>query len=172
MKELNAAEARSHIPILSEILVDCVDGGASVSFMHPLPLERATIFWETVVAAVERGERALLVAVDDSATGGAILGTAQLVLSLPENQPHRADVAKVLVRRSARNRGVGMHLMAMIDTVAIKYKRSVLVLDTVAGGDGERLYQRAGWTRVGEIPKFALAPSGDYCATTYYYKHL
>jgi len=159
--------SQHEIQALAEVLVDCVEGGASVSFMHPLPVERAIAFWTGVAGDVARGERALLVAVD----GGAIVGTVQLVLSQPENQPHRADVAKMLVHRRARCQGLGAALMRAAEDVAREEGKSLLVLDT-ASGDAERLYQRMGWQLCGVIPGYALLPHGGLCATSYYYRTL
>ncbi len=153
---------------LAELLIDCVEGGASVSFMLPLPLPKAEAFWHRVADAVERGERALLVAED----AGGILGTVQLVFDLPENQPHRADLAKMLVHRRARRRGVGAALMRAAEDVARECGKSLLVLDTVTGSDAERLYARLGWQRCGVIPGYALFPHGGLCATTYFYRSL
>lgn len=153
---------------LAAVLVDCVDGGASVSFMSPLTRERAAAFWREVAADVVAGRRALLVAEDDQ----GICGTVQVILSLPENQPHRADVAKMLVHRRARRRGVGTALLAAVDATARACGRSLLVLDTVTGGDAERLYARLGWQRVGVIPGYALFPDGGLCSTTVFYRTL
>ena len=153
---------------LALLLIDCVDGGASVSFMHPLPMPKAEAFWRRVADAAERGERALLVAEDES----GILGTVQLVFDLPENQPHRADLAKMLVHRRARRRGVGARLMRAAEDVARECGKSLLVLDTVTGSDAERLYARLGWQRCGVIPGYALFPRGGLCATTYFYRSL
>lgn len=150
---------------LAELLVDSVDGGASVSFMHPLPLSRALAFWRGVAQGVAAGERALLVAEDES----GIVGTVQLMLDLPENQPHRADVMKMLVHRRARRQGLGAALMSAAEQVARECGRSLLVLDT-ASGDAERLYARMGWQRCGVIPGYALLPNGQPCDTTYFYK--
>jgi len=153
---------------LADLLIDCVEGGASVSFMWPLPREKALAFWRGVADGVVRGERVLLVAEDAS----GIVGTVQLVTSLPENQPHRADVAKMLVLRRARRRGIAQRLMEALDDEARREGRSVLVLDTVTGGDAERLYARAGWQRVGDVPRYALMPDGRYCGTTFFCKQL
>ena len=101
-----------------------------------------------------------------------IVGTVQLILAQPENQPHRADVAKMLVHRSARRRGIAQHLMAAVDDAAREHGKTILVLDTVTGGDAERLYQRSGWQRVGSVPNYALWPTGGLCATTYFYKQI
>lgn len=169
VRRLDAGEAAASVPALAELLVDCVEGGASVSFMHPLTAEKATRFWRTVADGVVRGERVLLVAQDDD---GQVVGTVQLVLALPENQPHRADVAKMLVHRRARRRGVAGRLMAAVETVARDEGRTLLVLDTVTGSDAARLYVRAGWQRVGDIPEYALMPDGSPCATTIFYKTL
>jgi len=157
------------VDALADVLIDCVQGGASVSFMWPLPRERALTFWHGVANGVACGERVLLVAEDAQ---GRIVGTVQLVVNLPDNQPHRGDVAKMLVHRSARRRGVAQQLMTAIDEAAREEGKTVLVLDTVTGGDAERLYERAGWQRVGTVPKYALMPDGAFCATTFFYKHL
>ncbi|WP_087691626.1 GNAT family N-acetyltransferase [Pandoraea sp. PE-S2R-1] len=175
LQRLDGAQALAEVDALADVLIDCVEGGASVSFMLPLTRERATTFWRKVAESVARGERVLLVArTHDGEAGnqGKIVGTVQLILDLPENQPHRADVAKMLVHRDARRQGVAQALMAAIDDVARAERRHVLVLDTVSGGDAERLYQRSGWQRAGDVPKFALMPDGEFCATTFYYKHL
>jgi GNAT superfamily N-acetyltransferase len=169
IRRLGPNEAAACVEPLAEVLLDCVEGGASVSFMWPLPREKALAFWRGVAEGVARGERALLVAEDGA---GAIVGTVQLILGLPDNQPHRADVAKMLVHRRARRRGVAQRLMAAVDAEARAEGRDVLVLDTVTGGDAERLYQRAGWQRVGEVPRYALMPDGRFCSTTFFYKHL
>ena len=142
----------------------------SVSFMAPLAHEKAEAFWRKVAAGVAKGERILLVAEDS--TSRDVVGTAQIILDLPENQPHRADVAKVLVRRSARRRGVAGALMRAVDEAARRAGRTLLVLDTVTGGAAERLYERLGWTRVGVIPHYALMPDGAPCGTTVFYRDL
>jgi GNAT superfamily N-acetyltransferase len=153
---------------LADVLIDCVEGGASVSFMDPLTRERAEGFWRRVADGVHAGQRALVVAEDDQ----GICGTVQLLLDLPENQPHRADVAKMLVHRRARRQGVGAALMHAAEVTARDCGRTVLVLDTVTGGDAERLYTRLGWQRVGEVPKYALMPRGEFCSTTFFYRDL
>jgi len=168
VRRVDPREAEQLIQALSDVLVDCVEGGASVSFMQPMTRETATAFWRGVVDGVVRGDRALLVAEDEQ----GVLGTVQLILGLPENQPHRADVAKMLVHRRARRRGIGRRLLDALDAEARREGRHVLVLDTVTGGDAERLYARAGWQRVGEVPKYALMPDGPFCSTTFFYKHL
>ena len=155
---------------LSVVLLDCVEGGASVSFMAPLTRERSDAFWHSVADGVSAGERVLLVAEDRA--NGEILGTVQMVVGLPENQPHRADVAKMLVRRSARRQGVGATLMRAVEKAARAEGKTLLVLDTVTGGDAERLYERLGWTRVGVVPDYALFPDGRPCDTTFFYKSL
>lgn len=169
VRRLGPREAAEAVEALADVLLDCVEGGASVSFMWPLPRERALAFWRGVADGVARGERALLVAED---AAGRIVGTVQLVMSMPDNQPHRADVAKMLVMRKARRAGIGQRLMAALDEVAREEGKTVLVLDTVTGGDAERLYERAGWQRAGVVPKYALMPGGEFCATSFFYKHL
>ena len=163
------AVSDAQVEALAALLVDCVEGGASVSFMLPLTLERARAFWQRVAAGVHNGERALLIAEDQD---GTIVGTVQLVLDQPENQPHRADLAKMLVHRRARRRGLGEQLMHAAQALACDCGKTLLVLDTVTGGDAERLYTRLGWQRVGVIPDYALWPQGGPCATTYFYRRI
>ncbi|HEY0231760.1 MAG TPA: GNAT family N-acetyltransferase [Dokdonella sp.] len=169
VRRIDGSAAAACVEALADVLIDCVEGGASVSFMRPLPRDKAVAFWRDVADAVARGERVLLIAEDEA---GELLGTVQMIVSLPDNQPHRADVAKMLVRRSARRRGIASRLMEALDDAARAEGKSVLVLDTVTGGDAERLYARAGWQRVGVVPKYALMPDGEFCATTFFYKHL
>jgi GNAT superfamily N-acetyltransferase len=165
---LDADEASASTEALADVLIDCVEGGASVSFMSPLSRETAIGFWRGVADGVARNERVLFVAED----GGRIVGTVQLIVAQPENQPHRADVAKMLVHRAVRRRGIAQRLMAAVDGAARDAGKSVLVLDTVTGGAAEQLYRRAGWQRAGVVPKYALMPDGAFCDTTIYYKHL
>ena len=167
LRRLHAVD-EAQIEALAEVLIDCVEGGASVSFMHPLTRERAVAFWRRVAQGVAAGERALLIAEDAE----GVCGTVQLVLEQPENQPHRADLAKMLVHRRARRQGLGAALMRAAETTARECGKTLLVLDAVTGGDAERLYQRLGWQRVGVIPGYALFPQGGFCATTYFYRDL
>jgi GNAT superfamily N-acetyltransferase len=152
---------------LADVLMDVVNGGASVSFMHPFTRDKALAFWRGVAKGVEAGERALVVAEDDQ----GICGTAQLILSLPENQPHRADLAKMLVHRRARRRGIGAAVLKAAEDAARELGKTLLVLDT-ASQDAERLYERSGWIKVGVIPDYALMPDGAFCDTIVYYRRL
>src|SRR5688572_12830563 len=158
----------SQIDQLADVLIDCVEGGASVSFMRPLTRERALGFWRRVAQGVAAGERALLVAED----ARGICGTVQLIFDLPENQPHRADLAKMLVHHRVRRQGLGAALMRGAEATARECGKTLLVLDAVTGGDGARLYESLGWVRVGEIPDYALFPRGGFCSTTFYYREL
>jgi len=167
IRELEAMDARE-LRELSKVLIDCVEGGASVSFMHPMTWIKAVGFWSATAAALGRGERLVFVAEDEL----GICGTVQVILNLPENQPHRGDLAKMLVHRRARRRGVGAALLSAAEARALEVGRTLLVLDTVTGGDAERLYARHGWQRCGEIPRYALFPGGGYCSTTVFYKAL
>jgi len=153
---------------LADVLIDCVEGGASVSFMHPLPRDRAVAFWRRVAQGVAAGERALLIAED----ARGLCGTVQLVLDQPENQPHRADLSKMLVHRRARRQGLGAALMRAAEATARECAKTLLVLDAVTDGDAARLYERLGWKRVGDIPGYALMPQGGLCSTTVYYRNL
>lgn len=152
---------------LADILIDCVEGGASVSFMLPLSRNRAEAFWHGLRASIAAGERVLLVAEDEH---GQLLGTVQVVLAQPENQPHRADIAKLLVHRRGRRLGVGRALMEAAEREAIEEGKGVLVLDTATGGEAERLYQRLRWQVTGQVPGYALWPAGGLCATTIFHK--
>jgi GNAT superfamily N-acetyltransferase len=152
---------------LALVLVDCVEGGASVSFMHPLSLAKAVAFWRRIASDVENGARALLVAED----ANGIIGIVQVVFDQPENQPHRADIAKMLVHRRARRLGVGSALLRAAEDAARQSGKSLLVLDT-ASGDAERLYVRLGWTLAGIIPDYALWPHGGRCSTSIFYRKL
>lgn len=167
IERLGGPGAQAAIGALAEILCDCVDGGASVSFLAPLDRDRADAFWKNVAIAVARGETALLIARDAE----GIHGTVQLVLSLPENQPHRAEIAKLLVHRRARRRGIAEALMLAAEREARAERKLLLTLDT-ASADAERLYQRLGWNRCGVIPEFALNPDGTPCDTVVYWKRV
>ena len=157
----------AQIDELATVLIDCVEGGASVSFMHPLSRDRAVAFWRRVAHGVAAGERALIVAEDAQ----GLCGTVQLVLDQPENQPHRAELSKMLVHRRARRQGLGAALMRAAEAAARECGKTLLVLDT-ANDEAERLYERLGWTRVGVIPDYALLPHGGLCGTTVYYRNL
>ncbi len=167
MRRLHALE-EANLEALADVLMDCVEGGASVSFMHPLSRTRAVAFWRRVAQGVAAGERALLVAEDAQ----GLCGTVQLSFDLPENQPHRADLSKMLVHRRARRRGLGAALMRAAEDTARACGRTLIVLDAVTGGDAARLYERLGWVRVGDIPGYALLPRGGLCSTTVYYRDL
>ena len=158
----------AQIDALAGVTMDCVEGGASIGFMDPLIRERAVAFWRRVADGVARGERVLLVAEDPK----GVCGTVQLILDLPDNQPHRADLAKMQVHRRARRHGLGAALMRAAEQTARECGRTLLVLDAVTDGDAARLYARLGWVRVGDIPRFALMPKGGFCSTTFYYRDL
>lgn len=157
----------SQLEQLARLLVDCVEGGASVSFMLPLTLERARGFWQQVADDVLRGQRVLLVAKE----ADEIVGTVQLALDVPENQPHRADVAKMLVLRRMRRRGVGALLMREVEMAALELGKTLLVLDT-SSEEAERLYRRLGWQPFGTVPGYALWPGGGRCAAHFFYREL
>jgi ribosomal protein S18 acetylase RimI-like enzyme len=168
IRRLTAAEGCQYLSALAEVLVDCVEGGASVSFMTPFSQAEAESFFEKVLAGVHQGDRILLAAFSDS----KLVGTVQILLTTPPNQPHRADVAKLLVARSARGQGVGSRLIQHAEEASRAAGKTLLVLDTATGDPGERLYIRLGWTRVGIIPKYALYPDGSWCDTTIFWKWL
>jgi GNAT superfamily N-acetyltransferase len=168
IRQLNATEGLQYLGALVEVLLDCVEGGASVSFMAPLPRATAESFFEKIIQGVQQGDRILLAAFIDS----KLVGTVQILLATPPNQPHRADVAKLLVLRSARGQGIGARLMEHAEKASRLRGKTLLVLDTATGGDAERLYMRLGWTRVGVIPNYAMFPDGTWCDTTIFWKQL
>ncbi len=168
IRRLGAVEARRELDGLAAVLVDCVEGGASVSYMAPFSHEQARAAFEAVAAEVERGRRLVLAAFAE----GELVGTVQVVLAMPPNQPHRAEIAKLLVRRSARRRGIARRLMARAEREALAEGKTLLVLDTVTGDGAERLYERLGFTKAGVIPGYALYPDGRPCDTTIFWKRL
>lgn len=168
IRRLDGPEARAQLDGLAEVLLDVVAGGASVSYMAPFSLDDARAAFDDFVTEVERGGRLLLAAFE----GGRPIGTVQVVLALPPNQPHRGEIAKLLVHRTARRRGVAARLMEAAEAEARRVGKTLLVLDTVTGDAAERLYERLGWTRVGVIPGYALYPDGRPCSTTVFWKEL
>jgi GNAT superfamily N-acetyltransferase len=165
---LDAPVADAALEQLAAVLVDCVEGGASVSFMSPFSQGEALAFFRKVAGSVAAGDTVLLAAkLDDR-----IIGTVQLGLDTPPNQPHRADIKKLLVHRSARGHGVGAALMAEVEEEARRRGRWLLVLDTVPSEKGHRLYLRAGWTQTGLVPDYALFPDGRLCDTAIMWKRL
>jgi GNAT superfamily N-acetyltransferase len=167
VRTLHAVGERE-IQELSDVLIDCVEGGASVSFMLPIARPTAVAFWRGVAASALRRERILMVAQN---AAGQIIGTVQVIFAQVENQPHRADIAKMLVHRRARRHGVGAALLAAAERAALCTGRTLLVLDT-ASGDAERLYAKLGWQRCGVIPGYALLPGGGLCDSTFFYRSL
>ena len=165
---LDAPVADTALEQLADVLVDCVEGGASVSFMAPFSHAEALTFFSKVAASVAAGDTVLLAAQLD----GKIVGTVQLGLDTPPNQPHRADIKKMLVHRSARGHGIGAALMAAVEEEARRHGRWLVVLDTVPGENGHRLYLRAGWTQTGLVPDYALFPDGRLCDTAIMWKRL
>ncbi|MCK6773336.1 GNAT family N-acetyltransferase [Enterobacter roggenkampii] len=168
IKTLTREEILIHLDALAGILENCVNGGASVSFMLPFSLDKARTFWRGIAESVARGERLVLACVDAQ---DGVIGTVQLIADQPENQPHRADVAKLLVHEKARRKGAAMALMEALEAEARARDISVLVLDT-SGSGAEIFYLRAGWQKVGEIPRYALMPDGAMTATSVFYKFL
>jgi len=168
IQTVTAPEIRAHTSALANVLVECVNGGASVGFMAGVSQAAAEQFFEDVANAVEKNDRILLAAFLDK----TLVGTVQVVTRMPPNQPHRAEIAKLLVVRSARRGGVGTALMAQAEEASRLAGKTLLVLDTATGGDAERLYQRLGWTKSGVIPNYSLLPDGSFCATTIFWKEL
>jgi GNAT superfamily N-acetyltransferase len=168
IRRLPAAEVHEQLDTLAAVLHDCVQGGASVRYMAPFSHQDASAAFKAVAAEVEQGGRLLLAAFQ----AGELVGTVQVALAMQPNSPHRAEVAQLLVRRSARRRGIAQLLMERAEAEARAEGKSLLVLDTVTGDSAERLYARLGWNRVGVIPNYALYPDGRPCDTTVFWKSL
>lgn len=168
IRQLDGDAAAAAAAALGAVLHDCVAGGASVSFMADLTTERAAEFWRGEAKAARADGRAILVAEDYS----GIVGVVQVIPAWQDNQPHRAELAKMLVHRRARRRGVAAALLRAAEDVAQAMGRDVLTLDTVPDGDAAHLYTRLGWTAAGPIPDYALWPDGRRCPTTLFYKRL
>lgn len=168
IRRLTSADVHEQLDGLAAVLEDCVAGGASVSYLAPFSHDDARGVFEGFAAEVEQGRRLLLAAFAD----GDLVGTVQVILALPPNQPHRAEIAKLLVHRSARRRGIAQLLMERAEAEARAEGKTLLVLDAVTGGDAARLYERLGWTTVGMIPGYALYPDGRPCDTTIFWKSL
>lgn len=168
LRRLTSEETRAAAPALAAVLVDCVEGGASVSFMADMTSEDALAFWNGVAASQAQDGRCVIVAEDEE----GLFGVVEVIPAGPPNQPHRADVAKMLVHRRGRRRGVGEALMRAAEQAGRDMGKTLLTLDTETGGSGERLYARLGWVRVGVIPNYALMPDGAPCATTLFYREL
>jgi ribosomal protein S18 acetylase RimI-like enzyme len=168
IRRLGATEVHEQLDGLAAVLVDCVAGGASVSYLAPFSHADARAAFDAFAVEVEQGRRLLLAAL----ANGEVVGTVQVILALPPNQPHRGEIAKLLVHRSARKRGVAPLLMERAEAEARAEGKTLLVLDTVTGDNAERLYERLGWTRVGVIPGYALYPDGRPCDTTIFWKAL
>lgn len=165
---LDAAAAAAAVPELAAVLVACVEGGASVNFMQPFSQGEAEAFFAGVARDVAAGASLLVVARIE----GVIIGTAQARPAPQPNQPHRFDIAKMLVAPQARGRGIGAALLARAEAEALARGRWLGTLDTASGSEGQRLYERCGWTRIGEIPDYALWPQGGLCAASFFYKRL
>jgi ribosomal protein S18 acetylase RimI-like enzyme len=166
IRRLDAAEAYAYVDGLAAVLRDCVEGGASVRYLAPFSQDEARAAFEVVAEDVERRRRVLLAAF----AGDELVGTVQVAFAQQPNQPHRAEIVQLLVRRSSRRQGIARLLMAHAESEARKEGKTLLVLDTVTGDAAERLYQGLGWTRVGVIPNYALFPDGRPCDTTFFWK--
>ena len=168
IRRLNKDDTLKYLDELSLLFSQTVEGGASMGFMSPYPPSEAALYWAEVAEGVYRSELVLLVALVE----GRIEGSVQLALKTPPNQPHRADLKKLMVSPAARGRGLSRLLMSAAEAEAVRVGRNLLVLDTATGEPAEKIYEHFGWERVGVIPRYALFPDGRYCATTLFYKSL
>jgi ribosomal protein S18 acetylase RimI-like enzyme len=168
IRPLDSQAAECERMALAETLADCVAGGASLGFRSPFSIEEAHRWWGSVIESVAAGNTLLFGAF----VSGRLYGTVQLGFDGPCNQRHRGDVRKLLVHREARGRGLGNQLMTALENEAAKRKLALLTLDTASGSDAERLYEKRGYTRAGEIPNYALTPDGRPCTTSMFWKAL
>ena len=168
VERLTAEAAAAAVGELADVLAECVEAGASVSFMAPFDRAEGVAHFEAAAAEAAAGRRILFAAYDDS---GRAVGTVQVLLAMPPNQPHRGEIAKLLVRPSARGQGIARQLMERAEAEAIAEGKTLLLLDT-ASDVAERLYERLGWTRLGVVPGFALLPDGAPCDTTFFWKRI
>lgn len=165
---LAPADYPYHRPVLIDLLIDAVDGGASVNFLAPMDRGLAERFWDKVATQVEAGERIIMLALD----GDHLVGSAQVALAMQPNGVHRAEIQKVLVHSTQRRRGIGTLLMSALEAVARQHHRTLLTLDTETISAAVDLYTKAGYTRVGDIPAFALDTTGIPQSATIFYKQL
>ncbi|KQZ50508.1 GCN5 family acetyltransferase [Rhizobium sp. Root149] len=165
---LAAENMTPYIDDLCEVLADCVNGGASLGFMQPFAPEDARSYWLDVHKSVAAGHTVIAVAEHE----GRVVGSVQVGLAQKPNQPHRGDLMKLLVHRSARGLGLSRKLMETVEKEAARLGRTILVLDTATGSEAEAIYPRFGWERVGVIPDYALWPQGGFCDSTFFYKRI
>lgn len=170
IEQISVDVLRTELADFSQLLTACVQAGASIGFMAPFGLEKAEAFWAGIADKVDAGDRLIWTARDEST--GALLGTVQLIIGLPDNQPHRGDVAKLMVSPDARRRGVARQLMLALEDEARARGLRTLVLDTVTGSPADALYRQLGWIEVGPVPDYALFPDGTPCSTTFFYRAL
>ncbi len=170
LRQLDASDLRAQLTGFSQLLTACVEAGASIGFMAPFTLDQAGAFWTGIASKVEAGDRLIWSAQDE--TTGELLGTVQLIIGLPDNQPHRGDVAKLMVAPAARRRGVARLLMQALEAEARSRNLRTLVLDTVTGSPADSLYRQLGWIEAGPVPDYALFPDGTPCSTTFFYRAL
>ena len=168
IERIGGHAAAKDIRALAELLLDAVDSGAGVSFLSDLTLDVAETWWRSVLTS--SSPRAVILVARER--DGNVVGTVQLQPAWAPNQPHRADVAKLIVHRRARRRGIARLLMDALERAAGDAGFTLLLLDTCKGYDAERLYESTGWVRVGEVPGFALNPDGSLCDTVFFYKQL
>ncbi|WP_291842868.1 GNAT family N-acetyltransferase [Maricaulis sp.] len=170
LRQLSHAELRAELTAFAGLLTACVGAGASIGFLSPFSQGQAGDFWAGIADQLERSDRLIWSARDTAS--GMLLGTVQLITGLPDNQPHRGDVAKLMVSPKARRRGVADALMDALERHARETGLRTLVLDTVTGSPADALYRKRGWVEVGPVPDYALFPDGTPCSTTFFYKSL
>nr|WP_203292193.1 GNAT family N-acetyltransferase [Maricaulis parjimensis] len=170
LRQLDHTQVRAELTDFAHLLTACVEAGASIGFMAPFSKDEAQAFWTGIANKVEAGDRLIWVAQEEET--GQLLGTVQLIIGLPDNQPHRGDVAKLMVSPSARRRGVARQLMLALEEAARARGLRTLVLDTVTGSPADSLYRQLGWIEVGPVPDYALFPDGTPCSTTFFYRAL
>lgn len=172
LRDCDEAEARSRLPELGALLVDAVAGGASVNFLAPFTQLQGEAFWSTQQNPLGTGEKRLLVAEAPSPAGPRIVGTVLLALATQPNGLHRAEIGKMLVHSSSRRQGIGRRLLDAAEAAARDAGRTLLLLDTEAGSDGDALYAACGWTQYGILPDHSYTPDGRLAAAAFFFKVL
>ena len=166
IRALRQDEWEVSAPALVRILIEAVQAGASLGFMQNLGAEIALAFWQGAFEKIESGEVVIFAAF----SGKVLIATTTLRLTTPSNQPHRGEICKVIVAPSHQGLGVGKALMKAAEIAAVEAGKNLLTLDTESESGAEFFYLSLGWLKVGEIPRYALSPSGDLHPTSIFYK--
>jgi len=168
IRVLSFTEAANYFPSLIDLLIDAVNSGASVGFLPPLTIDEAGKYWQTVLEAIQSGDRELIVALEND----EVIGAVQLMCETRANGRHRAEAGKLFVHRRARRRGLARALLTELHKVAQARGITLLLMDTRKGGEAEKLCDSLGYTRWGEVPEYARSANGELHTTVFYYHRL